>query len=54
VNNSVNTAEGLNRIDAGQTAAFPSGIAELEQIADRAMAAPSGIDETLCKYRCYL
>lgn len=41
VENPVNTAEDLNRMDAAQTAAFLSGLAELEQIADRAMAAPS-------------
>lgn len=49
MNNPVNTAEDLNRMDAGQTAAFLSGLAELEQIADRAMAAPSEIAETLCE-----
>lgn len=41
VANPVNTKENLNRMDAAQTVAFLSGLAELEQIADRAMAAPS-------------
>lgn len=41
VENPVNRAEDLNRMDTAQTAAFLFGLADLERIADRAIAAQS-------------